>query len=75
MNTAVYLGGGGLGVPLGEALHIANGPGGQLHGAEAQEGDGVQADRQTVLAAIVPVVGEGDEAVDAVCEGGHLLKQ
>jgi hypothetical protein len=40
---------------------------GQLHRAEAQEGNGVEADVQAVR-----VVGERDEAVDAVRERRHL---
>ena len=39
----------------------------ELHGAESQEGDGVEADVDGVR-----VVGEGDQAVNAVCEGGRL---
>lgn len=39
----------------------------QFHGAEAQEGNGVQADIKAV-----GVVGEGNEAIYAVCERGDL---
>ena len=39
----------------------------ELHGAEAQEGDRIQAHVQAMR-----IVGEGDEAVHTVCEGRDL---
>lgn len=46
---------------------LTNGALGQLHGTEAQECNGVEGDVNAV-----GVVGEGDQAVDTVSEGGDL---
>ena len=39
----------------------------QLHGTEAQEGNGIEGDINAM-----GVVGEGDQTVDTICEGGNL---
>ena len=51
-------------------MTITDGALSKLHGTEAQEGNGVQADVQAVW-----VVGESNQAVHAVCEGGDLHGQ
>jgi len=51
-------------------MTITDGALSKLHGAKAQEGNGIQADVQAVW-----VVGESNEAVHTVCEGGDLHEQ